>query len=103
MNTHTRTLPVAKLIDVQDHEIGAADQDALTRMATLGSEAAIAASFTLEAMSRWYGRSKLESAQQKSKTLKDAAFILRGEAGRGREIVQKIEDSVAVHIIPDEE
>ena len=103
MTAHTRTLPVAKLIDVQDHDIGAEQQNALTRMASLGSEAAISAALTLESMSRWYGRNKTENAQHRSSVLKEAAFILRGEGGRAREIIRKIEDSAAVHIIPDEE
>jgi Ni,Fe-hydrogenase III large subunit len=82
--------------DLQEGEVGAHKHDALTRMATLGYQNAINAAMLLENMSRWYERFEVV----KSKALKEAAAILRTEAGRGHDIVSDIEDGGNIYIMP---
>ena len=89
----------ARLYDaMQEGEVGAHKHDALTRMASLGAQTATNAALLLEGMSYWYGRLQTDGAQQKSKTLKDAATILRIEAGRGHDILSDIENGGNLYI-----
>lgn len=84
MNTHTRTLPVAKMIDIQDHDIGALKQKHLERALEcyLSNLRAIEGSLDVD----------------KHKDI-NLSIMVR----QVRELRDDIVKCHAVHIIPDEE
>lgn len=88
----------AILSQLEEGELGADDHDALTRSTGLGAAMMVEVALMLEGMGR---NSERRKRVEDAAALKRVASLLRGEAGRSRDVNHRIYEQGNVYIHPE--